>query len=249
MGGVSNWSSHARFTRLQRGPARRPGWASGTGCGTVWGTWSFNEARPGGRDGRSAPARRPWPPTARFNEARPGGRDGRGLPDAGLRVHRRASTRPGPEAGMGGSRGRPRERPVAASTRPGPEAGMGVVPRAAEQLRHDGASTRPGPEAGMGAVWRGDAATLSGLQRGPARRPGWASQNRLMFSPAKSSLQRGPARRPGWARPARQDGPEAPQASTRPGPEAGMGGGPPASPRPPSSGFNEARPGGRDGRA
>ena len=102
-----------------------------------------------------------------------GGSDGQG---DGL-LHR-ASTRPGPEAGMGDrtqwhsvvfwelQRG-PARRPGWA------QAPHGDGPRG----RRGGASTRPGPEAGMGASEPPATTRAPGvLQRGPARRPGWALQ-------------------------------------------------------------------------
>ena len=62
-----------------------------------------------------------------------------------------------------------------------------------------GASTRPGPEAGMGASSNKTTCCVpSMLQRGPARRPGWAAQDE--GRPFTGHwLQRGPTRRPGWA--------------------------------------------------
>ena len=183
---------------------------------------------------------------------RPGPEAGMGVAgEVGLAgaVHR-ASTRPGPEAGMGahgalalaaaqtGLQRGPARRPgwapsacllivallACASTRPGPEAGMGAMnmrkrtPPAigfneARPGGRDGRSSQPSPSA-MHPV----------LQRGPARRPGWAGLDSGAASRIISRLQRGPARRPGWAR-----------ARTR-------------RPAPTRIGFNEARPGGRDGR-
>ena len=269
----------------------------GARCGTPRSTCRscFNEARPGGRDGRR---RAHHPPARRPASTRPGPEAGMGgdkQPEVQTVVE--ASTRPGPEAGMGDGVGGQGRGDRGASTRPGPEAGMGV-----ERVHGVGlsarASTRPGPEAGMGAAGLVPAtAAGSSLQRGPARRPGWATEGLALHITHPVELQRGPARRPGWAvafftkslqqaalqrGPARRPGwasrgrvgPEPPDAaSTRPGPEAGMGDhadrrlrsahcrlqrGPARRPGwawtacpaegGTAGGFNEARPGGRDGR-
>ena len=186
---------------LQRGPARRPGWASPR---LVPALSSYTRLQRG-------PARRPgW-----------------------------AVAEP-PQVGR---------RRVAASTRPGPEAGMGAyvgVPglSALFELQR-GPARRPGWAMTISMGLDGG---LTGLQRGPARRPGWAAPSKT-DSPAPKSLQRGPARRPGWALPPRARGRLRPEASTRPGPEAGMGGASRRRLSPMSCRFNEARPGGRDGRS
>ena len=215
--------ARTRLQSLQRGPARRPGWAC-PGCSRCHrDNVGFNEARPGGRDGRLLYEQRypDLPPLQRGPARRPGWAAG---PDRGGRaVLLQASTRPGPEAGMGGERGsRPRRRDGSFNeARPGGRDGrsLSVGPSAHLFLLQRGPARRPG-----WAIHELDPAAAAGLlQRGPARRPGWAHRLAVGVQLLRLRLQRGPARRPGWAPPGHhgRDGPGL--ASTRPGPEAGMG--------------------------
>ena len=159
---------------LQRGPARRPGWADMGRSYPRTCLTCFNEARPGGRDGRRW-RRTGCCSTRRFNEARPGGRDGREeLLEA---VSRFEVLQRGP------------------ARRPG-WAARGRSPPPRTPMLQRGPARRPG-WALAGKPLGGD--DSNALQRGPARRPGWATSDQSGTGSAEA-LQRGPARRPGWAR-------------------------------------------------